>query len=58
MSLTKKNLKKFKRNLYKNYKIQVIARRQILLVQVVKEERGSKGAALSTYISIAGRYMS
>ena len=50
-------LKKIKRNLYKNYKIQeVIARRQILLVQVVKEERGSKGAALSTYISIAGRY--
>ena len=49
--------KKIKRNLYKNYKIQeVIARRQILLVQVVKEERGSKGAALSTYISIAGRY--
>ena len=49
--------KKIKRNLYKNYKIQeVIARRQILLVQVGKEERGSKGAALSTYISIAGRY--
>ena len=49
--------KKIKKNLYKNYKIQeVIARRQILLVQVVKEERGSKGAALSTYISIAGRY--
>ena len=49
--------KKIKRNLYRNYKIQeVIARRQILLVQVVKEERGSKGAALSTYISIAGRY--
>ena len=50
-------LKKIKRNLYKNYKIQeVIARRQILLVQVVKEERGTKGAALTTYISIAGRY--
>ncbi|MBL6850984.1 MAG: ribonuclease E/G [Alphaproteobacteria bacterium] len=50
-------LRKIKRNLYRNYKIQeVIARRQILLVQVVKEERGSKGAALTTYISIAGRY--
>ncbi|KTR08455.1 ribonuclease [Aureimonas ureilytica] len=41
----------------KNYKIQeVIRRRQILLVQVVKEERGSKGAALTTYLSLAGRY--
>ena len=51
------DLKKVKKNLYKNYKIQeVIARRQILLVQVVKEERGTKGAALTTYISIAGRY--
>ncbi|GAJ30667.1 ribonuclease E/G [Acidomonas methanolica] len=39
------------------YKIQeVIRRRQILLVQVVKEERGNKGAALTTYISLAGRY--
>src|SRR6056300_209614 len=55
--LNEEAFKKIKRNLYKNYKIQeVIARRQILLVQVVKEERGSKGAALSTYISIAGRY--
>ena len=41
----------------RNYKIQeVIHRRQILLVQVVKEERGTKGAALTTYISLAGRY--
>ena len=41
----------------RNYKIQeVIKRRQILLVQVVKEERGNKGAALTTYISLAGRY--
>ncbi|WP_025318095.1 Rne/Rng family ribonuclease [Granulibacter bethesdensis] len=41
----------------RNYKIQeVIKRRQILLIQVVKEERGNKGAALSTYISLAGRY--
>ena len=41
----------------KQYKIQeVIKRRQVLLVQVVKEERGSKGAALTTYLSLAGRY--
>ncbi len=41
----------------RNYKIhEVIKKRQILLVQVVKEERGTKGAALTTYISIAGRY--
>ena len=44
------------RNL-RNYKIQdVITRRQIMLVQVVKEERGNKGAALTTYLSLAGRY--
>ena len=42
--------------LLRGYKIQeVIKRRQILLVQVVKEERGSKGAALTTYLSLAGR---
>ena len=41
----------------RHYKIQeVIRRRQILLIQVVKEERGSKGAALTTYISLAGRF--
>ena len=41
----------------RNYKIQeVIKRRQIVLVQVVKEERGNKGAALTTYLSLAGRY--
>ncbi len=41
----------------RNYKIQeVIKRRQIMLVQVVKEERGNKGAALTTYLSLAGRY--
>ncbi len=41
----------------RSYKIQeVIRRRQILLVQVVKEERGTKGAALTTYISLAGRF--
>ncbi len=44
-------------NLRRQYKIQeVVKRRQILLVQVVKEERGNKGAALTTYLSLAGRY--
>lgn len=44
-------------NLRKRYKIQdVIRRRQVLLVQIVKEERGNKGAALTTYLSLAGRY--
>ena len=57
LDFNEEELKKVKKNLYRNYKIQeVIARRQILLVQVVKEERGTKGAALTTYISIAGRY--
>ena len=41
----------------RRYKIQeVIKRRQVILVQVVKEERGNKGAALTTYLSLAGRY--
>ena len=41
----------------RRYKIQeVIKVRQIMLVQVVKEERGNKGAALTTYLSLAGRY--
>jgi ribonuclease E len=41
----------------RQYKIQeVIKRRQVMLVQVVKEERGNKGAALTTYLSLAGRY--
>lgn len=45
------------RPLRRQYKIQeVIKRRQVLLVQVVKEERGNKGAALTTYLSLAGRY--
>ena len=45
------------RQLYRKYKIQeVVKRRQILLVQVAKEERGNKGAALTTYLSLAGRY--
>jgi ribonuclease E len=43
--------------LRRRYKIQdVIRRRQVMLVQVVKEERGNKGAALTTYLSLAGRY--
>ncbi|KAF0138725.1 MAG: ribonuclease E, partial [Rhodospirillaceae bacterium] len=43
--------------LMRGYKIQeVIKRRQIMLVQVVKEERGNKGAAMTTYLSLAGRY--
>jgi ribonuclease E len=42
---------------FRHYKIQeVIKRRQIMLVQVSKEERGTKGAALTTYLSLAGRY--
>ena len=46
-----------RRALYHKYKIQeVIKRRQIILVQVLKEERGNKGAALTTYLSLAGRY--
>jgi ribonuclease E len=46
-----------RRRLMRRYKIQeVIRRRQIMLVQVVKEERGNKGAALTTYLSLAGRY--
>ncbi|MGE3870991.1 MAG: ribonuclease E/G, partial [Pseudorhodoplanes sp.] len=45
------------RRFRRQYKIQeVIKRRQVMLVQVVKEERGTKGAALTTYLSLAGRY--
>jgi len=50
-------LRQRRMNLRRRYKIQdVIKRRQVLLVQVVKEERGNKGAALTTYLSLAGRY--
>ena len=50
-------LRQRRMNLRRRYKIQdVIRRRQVLLVQVVKEERGNKGAALTTYLSLAGRY--
>ncbi len=46
-----------KKRRVRSYKIQeVIKRRQIILIQVVKEERGNKGAALTTYLSLAGRY--
>lgn len=48
---------RLKRRLMRRYKIQdVIKRRQILLIQVVKDERGAKGAALTTWLSLAGRY--
>ncbi len=50
-------LRQSRRVARRQYKIQeVIKRRQVLLVQVVKEERGNKGAALTTYLSLAGRY--
>jgi ribonuclease E len=50
-------LRRKRQNLRRRYNIQdVIQRRQVLLVQVVKEERGNKGAALTTYLSHAGRY--
>ncbi len=46
-----------KRNFYRRYKIQEVIRRgQIVLVQVIKEERGNKGASLTTYLSLPGRY--
>ncbi|MGP1283651.1 MAG: Rne/Rng family ribonuclease [Parasphingopyxis sp.] len=51
------NIRKRRMDLRRRYKIQdVIRRRQVLLVQVVKEERGNKGAALTSYLSLAGRY--
>jgi len=53
----REELERRRRRLARRYKIQeVIKRRQILLVQVTKEERGTKGAALTTYLSLAGRY--
>ena len=54
-SAEKKHEKRFK---FKRYKIQeVIKPNQVILVQVIKDERGQKGAALSTFISIAGKYI-
>ena len=51
------NARKRAARLLRRYKIQeVIKRRQVMLVQVSKEERGTKGAALTTYLSLAGRY--
>lgn len=54
---TEEDMRRRRTSVRRHYKIQeVIKRRQILLVQVVKEERGGKGAALTTYLSLAGRY--
>ena len=51
----KKKENKFR---FKRYKIQeVIKPNQVILIQVIKDERGQKGAALSTFISIAGKYI-
>ncbi|HAU28651.1 MAG TPA: ribonuclease E/G [Rhodospirillaceae bacterium] len=51
------DMRRARRSQRRNYQIQeVIKRRQIMLIQVTKEERGSKGAAITTYLSLAGRY--
>ena len=56
--LEKENPKKLKPFRFKRYKIQeVIKPNQVILIQVIKDERGQKGAALSTFISIAGKYI-
>jgi ribonuclease E len=53
-----KDIKKVNRFRFKRYKIQeVIKPNQVILIQVIKDERGQKGAALSTFISIAGKYI-
>ena len=53
-----RNIKFEKRSKFKRYKIQeVIKPNQVILIQVIKDERGQKGAALSTFISIAGKYI-
>lgn len=55
--LEQKEVGHIRYQLYRRYRIQeVIKKRQIMLVQVTKEERGHKGASLTTYISLAGRY--
>ncbi len=55
--LIRNNSYNLRRKLYRSYKIQeVIKTGQLILVQVVKEERGNKGAALTSYISLAGKY--
>ena len=56
-SFKRKGSSNLRRKLYRSYKIQeVIKTGQLILVQVVKEERGNKGAALTSYISLAGKY--
>ena len=56
-STNRKSSASLKRKLYRSYKIQeVIKTGQLILIQVVKEERGNKGAALTSYISLAGKY--
>ncbi|MDR2724398.1 MAG: ribonuclease E/G [Holosporaceae bacterium] len=55
--LNPKEISRLRYQFYRRYKIQeVIKKRQIVLIQVVKEERGNKGAAVTTYLSLAGRY--
>ncbi len=55
--LDESSLQALKKKLTQKYKIQeVIKKNQLILVQVIKEERGNKGVSLSTYISLAGRY--
>ena len=57
-SLDKESSKKLRPLRFKRYKIQeVIKPNQVILIQVIKDERGQKGAALSTFISIAGKYI-
>ena len=54
---SKSNQNNLRKKLFRSYKIQeVIKNSQLVLVQVVKEERGNKGAALTSYISLAGKY--
>ncbi len=56
-TVSQKEIEKKRLSLLRRYKIQeVIKRRQVMLIQVVKEERGNKGAAVTTYLSLAGRY--
>ncbi len=58
ISTEEKEFEKKNKNKFKRYKIQeVIKPNQVILVQVIKDERGQKGAALSTFISIAGKYI-
>ena len=58
IQMKKKKKKKDSKFKFKRYKIQeVIKPNQVILVQVIKDERGQKGAALSTFISIAGKYI-